>query len=45
MDCELCREEMTVFGDENAFVRYDNNSLSMSSRNHQHVAFCDQRVE
>ena len=28
MDCHLCREEMTVFGDENAFVRYDNNSLS-----------------
>ncbi len=28
MTCELCREEMTLFSDENAFVRYDNNSLS-----------------
>jgi diadenosine tetraphosphate (Ap4A) HIT family hydrolase len=27
-DCELCREEMVLFGDENAFVRYDNNGLS-----------------
>ena len=28
MDCELCSTEMALFGDENAFVRYDNNSLS-----------------
>ena len=28
MNCELCRTETTLFGDENAFVRYDNNSLS-----------------
>jgi hypothetical protein len=28
MDCELCKSEMTLFGDQNAFVRYDNNSLS-----------------
>jgi hypothetical protein len=28
MDCELCRDEMALFGDDNAFVRYDNNSLS-----------------
>lgn len=29
MECELCKEEMVLFGDENAFVRYDNDSLSM----------------
>jgi diadenosine tetraphosphate (Ap4A) HIT family hydrolase len=28
MDCELCSTEMALFPDENAFVRYDNNSLS-----------------
>ena len=28
MDCELCSTEMALFADENAFVRYDNNSLS-----------------
>lgn len=28
MECELCREQMTLFADENAFVRYDSNSLS-----------------
>jgi diadenosine tetraphosphate (Ap4A) HIT family hydrolase len=28
MNCELCGTETTLFGDENAFVRYDNNSLS-----------------
>ena len=28
MDCELCRDEMALFGDDNVFVRYDNNSLS-----------------
>src|SRR5690349_7472438 len=28
MDCELCKTEMALFGDEHAFVRYDNNSLS-----------------
>ncbi len=28
MECELCKEQMFLFGDENAFVRYDNNSLS-----------------
>lgn len=28
MECDLCKEEMILFGDENAFVRYDNNSLS-----------------
>ena len=28
MDCELCRDDMALFGDANAFVRYDNNSLS-----------------
>ncbi len=28
MDCELCRDEKALFGDDNAFVRYDNNSLS-----------------
>lgn len=28
MDCELCTDEMALFGDDNAFVRYDNNSLS-----------------
>jgi diadenosine tetraphosphate (Ap4A) HIT family hydrolase len=28
MDCELCSADMALFGDENAFVRYDNNSLS-----------------
>jgi diadenosine tetraphosphate (Ap4A) HIT family hydrolase len=28
MDCELCRDEKALFGDDNAFVRYDSNSLS-----------------
>ena len=28
MDCELCKSDMALFGDDNAFVRYDNNSLS-----------------
>jgi diadenosine tetraphosphate (Ap4A) HIT family hydrolase len=28
MDCELCKDDMALFGDDNAFVRYDNNSLS-----------------
>ena len=28
MECELCKTEMALFDDENAFVRYDNNSLS-----------------
>ena len=28
MDCELCSDGEAMFGDENAFVRYDNNSLS-----------------
>ena len=28
MDCELCKDEMALFGDDNAFVRYDSNSLS-----------------
>ena len=28
MDCELCNAEKALFGDDNAFVRYDNNSLS-----------------
>jgi HIT domain len=28
MDCELCSADMALFGDENAFVRYDNDSLS-----------------
>jgi len=28
MDCELCREDMTLFGDDHAFVRHDNNGLS-----------------
>ena len=28
MDCELCKDETALFGDDNAFVRYDNNSLS-----------------
>ena len=28
MDCELCSSEMALFGEDNAFVRYDNNSLS-----------------
>jgi diadenosine tetraphosphate (Ap4A) HIT family hydrolase len=28
MECELCKEQMTLFGDEHAYVRYDNNSLS-----------------
>ena len=28
MECELCRSDMALFGDDNAFVRYDNNSLS-----------------
>jgi diadenosine tetraphosphate (Ap4A) HIT family hydrolase len=28
MNCELCTTETALFGDENAFVRYDNNSLS-----------------
>jgi diadenosine tetraphosphate (Ap4A) HIT family hydrolase len=28
MNCELCKDEMASFGDDNAFVRYDNNSLS-----------------
>jgi diadenosine tetraphosphate (Ap4A) HIT family hydrolase len=28
MECELCKEQMSLFGDDNAFVRYDNNSLS-----------------
>ena len=28
MDCELCSAETALFGDDNAFVRYDNNSLS-----------------
>ncbi len=26
--CELCEPEMLLFGDEHAYVRYDNNSLS-----------------
>jgi len=25
--CELCEPEMLLFGDEHAYVRYDNNSL------------------
>ena len=28
MDCELCKDDMALFGDANAFVRYDNSSLS-----------------
>jgi diadenosine tetraphosphate (Ap4A) HIT family hydrolase len=28
MNCELCKSKMALFGDENAFVRYDRNSLS-----------------
>jgi diadenosine tetraphosphate (Ap4A) HIT family hydrolase len=28
MDCELCKDELAIFGDDKAFVRYDNNSLS-----------------
>src|SRR3954454_7744577 len=28
MDCELCRDDMALFGDEHAFVRHDNNGLS-----------------
>lgn len=28
MDCELCKDEKALFGDQNTFVRYDNNSLS-----------------
>jgi diadenosine tetraphosphate (Ap4A) HIT family hydrolase len=28
MDCELCKEDMLLFGDENAYARYDSNSLS-----------------
>ena len=28
MDCELCKEEMLLFGDDRAYVRYDSNSLS-----------------
>lgn len=28
MECELCNDGVTLFGDENAFARYDNNSLS-----------------
>ena len=28
MECELCKEQMTLFGDEHAYVRHDNNSLS-----------------
>jgi diadenosine tetraphosphate (Ap4A) HIT family hydrolase len=28
MDCELCNAETALFSDDNAFVRYDNNSLS-----------------
>jgi diadenosine tetraphosphate (Ap4A) HIT family hydrolase len=28
MECELCREQMSLFGDDNAFVRRDSNSLS-----------------
>lgn len=28
MDCELCDDKAMLFGDDNAFVRYDNNGLS-----------------
>ncbi|MCX7314687.1 MAG: HIT family protein [Alphaproteobacteria bacterium] len=28
MECELCNDGVALFGDENAFARYDNNSLS-----------------
>lgn len=28
MDCELCRDEAALFGDDHAFARYDSNSLS-----------------
>lgn len=28
MTCELCREDMVLFGDKHCFVRFDNNSLS-----------------
>jgi diadenosine tetraphosphate (Ap4A) HIT family hydrolase len=28
VDCELCSEQMVLFGDDNAYVRHDNNSLS-----------------
>ena len=28
MECELCKEQMTLFGDHHAYVRYDSNSLS-----------------
>lgn len=27
-ECELCKSEMLLFGNEEAYVRYDNNSLS-----------------
>jgi diadenosine tetraphosphate (Ap4A) HIT family hydrolase len=27
-DCELCKPDMMLFGDTNAYVRFDNNSLS-----------------
>ena len=28
MDCGLCKEDMLLFGDDNAYARYDSNSLS-----------------
>jgi diadenosine tetraphosphate (Ap4A) HIT family hydrolase len=28
VECELCSEQMVLFGDDNAYVRHDNNSLS-----------------
>jgi diadenosine tetraphosphate (Ap4A) HIT family hydrolase len=28
INCELCGDELALFGDDNAFVRYDNNALS-----------------
>jgi diadenosine tetraphosphate (Ap4A) HIT family hydrolase len=28
MECELCSEQTVLFGDDNAYVRHDNNSLS-----------------
>jgi hypothetical protein len=28
MECELCSEQTVLFGDDNAYVRHDNNTLS-----------------
>ena len=34
MECELCKEQMTLFGDNNAYVRYDKGHVIVVPRRH-----------